>query len=99
MPAVGDLNGRRSALPRPLGVGAGAITADQFNAGILLEPSHQRRCFPVRKESNRGAPLEVHQNRAVTLTFMLRPVIDSDDSWSGGRWHDFGNLIWPISAP
>src|SRR5262249_23987540 len=59
---------------------------NEFHSGILLEPSRQRRRFPVRKEINRGAPHKVHQNRAVTLPFVLRPVIDSDDFWSGGRW-------------
>src|SRR5262245_59611772 len=95
MPAVGDLNGRRSALPRALGIGAGAIAANEPHSGILLEPCRQRRSFPVRKEINRRAPLKVHQNRAVTLPFVLRPIIDSEDYWSGGRWQL--NLANPLN--
>src|SRR5262245_7838329 len=86
MPAIGNLNGRRSALPRAVSIGAGAIVADELHSGILLEPSRQRRRIAVWKEINRRAPLKVHQNRAVTLPFVLRPVIDSDDFWSGRRW-------------
>src|SRR5262245_8982151 len=83
MPAIGDLNGRRSALPRAVSICAGTIAANEFHSGILFEPGRQRRRFTIRKEINRRASLKVHQNRAVTLPFMLRPVIDSDDSWSG----------------
>src|SRR5262245_16912306 len=86
MPAIGDLNGRRSDLQRAVSICAGAIAADELHPGILLEPGRQRRRFPIRKEINRRASLKVHQNRAVNLPFMLRPVIDSDDSWSGRRW-------------
>src|SRR5215471_17392769 len=86
VPTVGNLNCQRSALPRALSVCAGAIAANELHSGILLEPSRQRRCFSVRKEINSRAPLKVHQNRAVTLSFMFRPIIDSDDSWSGRRW-------------
>src|SRR5215471_7086662 len=86
VPTVGNLNCQRSALPRAVSVCAGAIAANELHSGILLEPSRQRRCFPVRKEINRRAPLKVHQNRAITLPFMLRPVIDCDDFWSGERW-------------
>ena len=62
---------------------------------ILLELSRERRRFPVRKEINRRAPLKVHQNRAVTLSFVLRPVIDSDDFGSVGRWQL--NLANPLN--
>src|SRR5262245_42190970 len=86
MPAVCDLNGRRRALPRALGIGAGSVTADQFNTGMLLEPVCQRRRFAVRKQINCRAPLEIYQDRAVALPFVLRPVIDSDDFWGGRRW-------------
>src|SRR5262249_10186680 len=49
------------------------------------EPGRQRRCFAVRKQINRRAPLEIYQDRAVILSFMLCPVIDSDDLWGGRR--------------
>src|SRR5262244_1110231 len=86
MPAVGDLNGRRRALPPAVSIGAGAIAANELHSWILLEPSRQRRRLSVREEINRRAPLKVHQNRAVTLPFVLRPVINSDDFWGGRRW-------------
>src|SRR5262245_31767174 len=86
MPAIGNLNGRRRALPRAVSICAGAIAANELHSGVLLEPGRQRRRFPVRKEINRRAPLKVHQNRAVTLPFVLRPVINSDDFWGGRRW-------------
>jgi hypothetical protein len=83
MPAIGNLNGRRRALPRAGSLCAGAIAANELHSWTLLEPGCQRRRFSVRKEINRRAPLKVHQNRAVTLPFALRPVIDSDDCGSG----------------
>src|SRR5262249_51091414 len=86
VPTIGNLTRRRSALPSALCICAGAITANELHSGILLEPGRQRRRFPVREEINRRAPLKVHQNRAVTLPFVLRPVIDSDGFWSGGCW-------------
>jgi hypothetical protein len=60
MPAIGNLNGRRRALPRAVSIGAGAIAANELHSGILLEPSRQRRRFPIRKEINRRAPLKIH---------------------------------------
>src|SRR5215510_4595584 len=104
MPAVGDLNGRRRALPRTLGVCAGAITADQFNAGILLEPVCQRRRFAVRKQINCIVPLKIYQDRAVILSFMLCPVVDSDDLWGGRRrqWclaDPLNKRIWADAHP
>src|SRR5215475_10041155 len=39
VPAIGNLNRRRSALPRALRICAGAIAANEFHSGILLEPS------------------------------------------------------------
>src|SRR5215468_10994814 len=95
MPAIGNLNGRRRALPRAVSISASAIAANELHSGILLEPARQRRRFPIRKEINRRAPLKVHQNRAVTLPFVLRPVIDSEDFWSGGRWQL--NLANPLN--
>src|SRR5262245_51511049 len=95
MPAVCDLNGRRRALPRALGIGAGSVTADQFNTGMLLEPVCQRRRFAVRKQINCRAPLEIYQDRAVTLPFVLRPIINSDDFWGGRRWQL--NLANPLN--
>src|SRR5215468_10066916 len=50
VPTVGDLNCRRSALPRAVSICAGAITANELDSWILLEPGRQRRRFPVRKE-------------------------------------------------
>src|SRR5262245_23369037 len=95
MPAIGNLNGRRRALPRAVSIGAGAIAANELHSGILLEPVRQRRRFAVWKQINRRAPLKVHQNRAVTLPFVLRPVIDSDDFGSVGRWQL--NLADPLN--
>jgi hypothetical protein len=94
-PTVVNLNRRRSALPRALGICAGAFAANELHSGILPEPSRQRRRFPGRKETNRGAPFKAHQNRAVTLPSLHRPVIDSDDIWSGGRWQL--NLANPLN--
>src|SRR5262245_17963025 len=39
VPTVGNLNCRRSALPRALSVCASAITANELHSRILLEPS------------------------------------------------------------
>src|SRR5262249_24142406 len=104
MPAIGNLNCRWSALPRALSIGAGAVAANELHAGILLEPGRQRRRFPVRKAIKGGAPPRVPQNRAVTLPFVLRPVIDSDVFGSVRRWqmrlaNPLNDCVWADAHP
>jgi hypothetical protein len=81
-PTVGNLNCRRSALPRAISICAGAITASELHSRILPKPSRQRRRFPVRKEINRKALLNVREHfRRTNRTLIFVTVV-------GGAWLD-----------
>jgi hypothetical protein len=50
MPAIGDLNVRRSALPSAVSICAGSVPADQFNRGRFasIAPAKLNREFPLQ---------------------------------------------------
>src|SRR5262249_49733892 len=50
MPAIGNLNCRRSALLRAVSVCASAIATNELHSGILFEPCRQRGRFAIWKE-------------------------------------------------
>src|SRR5690242_1084870 len=85
MPAVGDLLSLRGSLSRCTGIHTGSVAADAPDARLLLEPSAQAFCGALGYQIHEAAPLQVHQDRAVTMPFSERPIVDPDDPQSGGH--------------
>ena len=59
VPAVGDLDRLRRPLADAVGVGTGAVAADDLDAGMALEPGRQRLGLPVGQQVDDAAALEV----------------------------------------
>lgn len=77
VPAVGDLNSLWRTLAHSIRVGAGAVTCDDLDTGVLAEPTCQRFGLSVRQKVNDLVALQVDQNGAVAMAAPPGPVIDS----------------------
>jgi len=73
---VGDLDRVRRAGPGAVGVGAGAVSADDLDAGVRGQPVRQRLRVAAFEEVQRGAGLDVDDQRAVVLAAADREVVD-----------------------
>ncbi len=83
MPAIGHLDDPWRPFPGRLGVGRCAITTDNLDTRVSLEPVNQRLRFPLREQLNDPALLEVDQDGAVVVALAEGPVINPEHSW---RW-------------
>jgi hypothetical protein len=84
MPAIGDLRGQRKRLGCRHGIPAAPIARDHADLGLAREPGLRRGRFAVRQQGDGPAPLEIANERAVSLIASPGPVIDADD----GRRND-----------
>ena len=73
------------ATPRTFGVAAAAITADDLNTRMRLQPSGQRVGRAVSQQVYDTTLLQIDQNRAVDSAFLPGPVIDAQHLRRGGR--------------
>jgi hypothetical protein len=85
--AIGNLDGIGRALTRTVSVGAGTITADHVDAGVLSQPGRQTLGGSVRQEFDRLATFEVYEDRPVALAPPPGPVIDAEHTRIGWRPH------------
>lgn len=81
MPAVSHLDRLRGTLPGGLSVGRSAITTDDLDAGMRLEPLHQRLRVPSRQHLDDAVLLEIDQDGAVAMAFAKRPIVDAEHPW------------------
>jgi hypothetical protein len=83
MPAVQDLGGIRCASGGSVGIGAGAVTDNGRDTGMLLQPRRQSFGTTVGQQVDNPATLEIAQDRAVALALLPCPIIDAEhpDRW------------------
>ena len=65
-------------VPRPLGVGAGAVAGDDLDAGMRLQPGGEALAGAIGQQVDRAVALEVDQDRAVGQPLVDRPVVDAE---------------------
>jgi hypothetical protein len=75
---VGDLDRLRCPGAGAVGVGAGAVTADDLDAGMSRQPVRERLGGAALQQVERRAGLAVDQERAVALAAPEREVVDSE---------------------
>jgi hypothetical protein len=83
--AVGDLNRARRPGPGAVGVGARPVPADDLHPGAAGRPVGQRLRVAVLDEVQRGAGLDIDEQRAVVLAAPDREVVDPEDPQGRGR--------------
>ncbi|MDR3632495.1 MAG: hypothetical protein P4L84_01590 [Isosphaeraceae bacterium] len=91
MPAIDDLLRLRRCLDGRLSIGRPAITADEFDTRMIIEPFLYGFGITAGQEIDDVASLKVHDDRAVPLAFELGPVVDPNES---GRRRGF--VLKPI---
>jgi len=87
VPAVGDLPRLRCAGTRALRVRSSSIAADDFDAGMLLQPRGQCRGRAVAQHIDRAARVHVHEHGAVGVAAAHRELVNADDPKHAGRRH------------
>ena len=85
MPAIRDLYGVGSALTDPIRIGTGAITRDDFDAGMSAQPGRERRRFTVRQQVDDLVLLQIDQDGAVVMATPPCPVVDTEYAWCARR--------------
>ena len=78
MPTVGYLENLGRTRPNAVCVGLIAITTDHLDFGMGLKPLLERTGFAVGQEVDHPPPLEVDQDRPVTVTFLFGPIVDPE---------------------
>jgi hypothetical protein len=85
VPAVGHVHGIGCGPGCRLGVGAGAVAADDLDAGVVFEPPLQRRAVASREQVDDLAALQVDQDGAVALPLADRPAADAQRGAGSSR--------------
>ena len=85
VPAVGDLDRVRGAVPGALSVIAGPVPADHLRARMRRQPGLQGDGFPVRQQADGLARRDVHQDGPVDLAAPQREIIDPEDLRAGAN--------------
>jgi hypothetical protein len=80
---VGDLDRIRCPGARAVGVGAGAIPADDLDAGVRGQPVRQRLGIAPLQHVERRAGLAVDDQRPVDLAAPDREVVHAEHPGSG----------------
>ena len=80
VPTVGHLLGFRQCLVDGFNVGCVTVTADDLDAGVLLEPGAYGRYGAVREEVHGPATFEVHQDRAVAVAALQGEIVQPQHS-------------------
>ena len=78
MKTISNLNGVRSAGIGAFGIQATSISCDDFQTRLLLQPEPQFICRTSWKKVYDSMTIQINQNRPVVLTFLPRPIIDSE---------------------
>ena len=77
---VGDLPRPRRALVRALGERTAAITADDLDARMPLEPARGHSCGAFGKQIEHLPSLQVHDDGPVSGALAPSPIIDAHDA-------------------
>jgi len=80
VPAICNLNGLGRAAANAVGVSTGAVTRDDLDAGMVVQPSPNRLRLTVGQNIDRTVALQIDDERAVMLAPAPSPVIDADDA-------------------
>jgi hypothetical protein len=76
--AVCDLYGCWRALARAFGVRSAAVTADDLDAWVSVQPRRERRRLAVGQQLDGSAAFEINEDGAVALPLALGPVVDAE---------------------
>jgi hypothetical protein len=85
MPAISDLHSIWEAFGCGLFVTSTTIPCDDGDRRVFRQPRGHRRGLTIRQNVDDPPPLEITDNRPVSMTALPGPVIDPDDTGCLGR--------------
>jgi hypothetical protein len=86
MKAVRDLRGCGCPAARTLGIGFGPIARDDLHPRVGLKPLREGLGVALRQEGDGLPLLQVHQDRAISVSFPERPIIHAQHPGCGKAW-------------
>jgi hypothetical protein len=86
MEAIGDLYGVRYSLADAIGVGTGAVAADNLDLRLLAQPTRKGGSGAIGQEINRSACLHVDEHGPIGLTTAAGEVVYTQHPWRRGNW-------------
>jgi hypothetical protein len=79
MKPVGDLNGLRRPVARPVGIGSDPIARDDLHPRVGPQPRRQGLGLPVGPQGDRLPAVQIDQDGPIGLAFTERESIDAHD--------------------
>ena len=80
MPSIRDLDRPGGAATHTIGIGTGAVTSHDLDAGMPLQPVGHGGGLAVGQQVDDLASFQIAQDRAVALTAPPGPIIDAEHS-------------------
>lgn len=80
MPAIGNLDCSRSTTCCSLGVGTAAVTANNLNPWVCMQPSTHTGSRAIGEQVNWAMGFEIDQDCSIGLASPARPVVDAQHS-------------------
>src|SRR3954447_10487598 len=77
MPAIRHLYRLRRSLGCPLGITTGAVTTDDLDTRVSLEPSGKTLCGTVWQKVYHRASFQIDQNRAIAMSSTPSPIVNA----------------------
>ena len=87
MPSISDLDRIWRTLPHAVGVGAGPVTGNDLDAGMLTQPGGQGLRLPIGQQVDSCVAFQVDQDGPVAVAAAPGPVIDGDHAWQYAGRH------------
>ncbi|BAQ50253.1 hypothetical protein Maq22A_2p42625 (plasmid) [Methylobacterium aquaticum] len=78
MPAIRNLDRPGGAATQTIGLGTGAVTSHDLDAGMPLQPVGHGRGLAVGQQVDDLATFQIAQDRAVALTAPPGPIVDAE---------------------
>src|SRR3546814_21046112 len=87
MPAIGHLHGPWSSAPCSLGIKVGAITRDNPDPRVALQPVGHAVRIAIRQQIQTAIPLQIADDRYIPLPAPPRPILDAENRGSSEIRH------------
>jgi hypothetical protein len=69
-----------------VGIGTAAVATDDVNTGMSYQPCLNALALTVWQEVNYLMAIEVNEDRAITASLTLCPIVDPQGCWCCDSW-------------
>ena len=83
MESIGHLDSLWRPTRRTISILWGTITGDDFDTGVLFEPSGERVCRTIAEHVNGLVAFQIHEQRSIGLPFAKGEIVHPQDLGCG----------------